>query len=69
MKWKNARSPGRFFIFENVKGLVDPRNERALAYILERIRAAGYHARHFVINSYDYGVPQNRVKFRVSSIR
>jgi len=57
------------FIFENVKGLVDPRNERALAYILERIRAAGYHARHFIINSYDYGVPQNRVRVYIVGFR
>ncbi len=28
------------FIFENVKGLVDPRNQDALSYILERVRNA-----------------------------
>lgn len=50
------------FIFENVKGLADPRNQGALSYILGRISKAGYFARHFVLNSSDYGVPQDRVR-------
>jgi DNA (cytosine-5)-methyltransferase 1 len=50
------------FIFENVKGLVDPRNQQALQFILERIKEAGYFAKHFVLTSSDYGVPQDRVR-------
>lgn len=50
------------FIFENVKGLVDPRNQRALQFILQRIKEAGYFAKHFVLTSSDYGVPQDRVR-------
>lgn len=57
------------FIFENVKGLVDPRNQAALAYILERIVKAGYFARHFVLNSSDYGVPQDRVRVYIIGFR
>jgi DNA (cytosine-5)-methyltransferase 1 len=53
------------FIFENVKGLVDPRNKQALAYILGRIKQAGYYAKHFVINSHDYGVAQNRIRIYI----
>lgn len=53
------------FIFENVKGLVDPRNKEALSYILKRIEGGGYHASYFVINSYDYGVPQNRIRIYI----
>jgi DNA (cytosine-5)-methyltransferase 1 len=53
------------FIFENVKGLVDPRNQTALNYILVRIKEAGYHADYYVLNSYDYGVPQNRVRIYI----
>jgi DNA (cytosine-5)-methyltransferase 1 len=33
------------FIFENVKGLADPRNGDALFYILKRIKDAGYFAK------------------------
>ena len=53
------------FIFENVKGLVDPRNKKALNYILERIKAAGYTANYYVLNSFDYGVPQNRIRIYI----
>lgn len=56
------KSRPKAFIFENVKGLADPRNAEALSYILKRIREAGYFAHKFVINSYDYGVAQNRVR-------
>ncbi len=56
------QSQPKAFIFENVKGLTDPRNREALSYIMERIKAAGYFADYFVINSLDYGVPQNRVR-------
>jgi DNA (cytosine-5)-methyltransferase 1 len=50
------------FIFENVKGLADPRNKQALDYILERIRIAGYFVNYYVLNSFDFGVPQNRIR-------
>ena len=53
------------FIFENVKGLSDPRNQKALDYILSRIAQAGYHAKTFVLNAYDYGVPQTRVRIYI----
>ena len=53
------------FIFENVKGLVDPRNKKALNYILERIKEAGYTANYYVLNSFDYGVPQNRIRIYI----
>ena len=53
------------FIFENVKGLSDPRNQKALDYIMERIKLAGYHAQKFVLNAYDYGVPQTRVRIYI----
>ncbi len=57
------------FIFENVKGLVDPRNKKALTYILERIKAAGYFANYYVLNSFDYGVPQNRIRIYIIGFR
>jgi DNA (cytosine-5)-methyltransferase 1 len=57
------------FIFENVKGLVDPRNQKALAYILERIAAAGYYANYYNLNSADYGVFQNRVRVYIIGFR
>ncbi len=63
------QSKPKAFIFENVKGLVDPRNKKALSYILERIKNAGYYANYFVINSFDYGVPQNRIRIYIIGFR
>ena len=63
------QSRPKAFIFENVKGLVDPRNKEALSYILDRVADAGYHAAYHVINSYDYGVPQNRVRIYIIGFR
>ena len=57
------------FIFENVKGLADPRNSGALDYIMSRIREAGYHAEKFLLNAYDYGVPQTRVRIYIIGFR
>jgi DNA (cytosine-5)-methyltransferase 1 len=57
------------FIFENVKGLVDPRNREALSYILNRIQKAGYYANYHIINSHDHGVPQNRVRVYIVGFR
>ncbi len=59
------KSKPKAFIFENVKGLVDPRNKEALSYILNRINDAGYYADYFVINSHDYGAPQSRVRIYI----
>lgn len=53
------------FIFENVKGLADPRNNDALVYIMSRIREAGYYAEKYILNAYDYGVPQTRVRIYI----
>ncbi len=53
------------FIFENVKGLADPRNSKALEYILGRIEQAEYHANVYILNAYDYGVPQTRVRIYI----
>ncbi|HIO96095.1 MAG TPA: DNA (cytosine-5-)-methyltransferase [Campylobacterales bacterium] len=59
------QSQPKAFIFENVKGLVDPRNRDALNYILERIEQAGYYASYHVVNSFDYGVAQNRIRLYI----
>lgn len=56
------KSKPKAFIFENVKGLVDPRNKEAFDYILSQIRKAGYFVNYYLLSSSDYGVPQSRVR-------
>jgi DNA (cytosine-5)-methyltransferase 1 len=68
--WNDAlfllkQSRPKAFIFENVKGLADPRNRNALDYIMARIKEAGYFADYYVLDSFDYGVPQSRVRIYI----
>lgn len=68
--WNDAlyllnKSQPKAFIFENVKGLADPRNKEALNHIMGQIRLAGYSADYYILNSYDFGVPQNRVRIYI----
>lgn len=53
------------FIFENVKGLADPRNKKNLQYIIREFEKLDYHVTYKVINSYDFGVPQNRERIYI----
>lgn len=68
--WNDAifllnQSRPKTFIFENVKGLADPRNRKALDYIMRRIKEAGYYAEKYLLNAYDYGVAQTRVRIYI----
>ncbi|MEY2978218.1 MAG: DNA cytosine methyltransferase [Prochlorotrichaceae cyanobacterium] len=63
------KSQPKAFLFENVKGLSDPRNKSALKYILDRIKLAGYFANYYVINALDYGVFQNRIRIYIVGFR
>lgn len=57
------------FLFENVKGMVDPRHQDYLTYIIESFKYAGYRVQYKLLNSFDYGVPQNRDRVFVVGIR
>ena len=48
------------FVFENVKGLIDPINREAFNYIINRIRESGYFVKYKLLNSFDYGSKQSR---------
>lgn len=72
--WNDAlfllnQSRPKAFIFENVKGLADPRNKNALDYIMRRIKEAGYYAEKYLLNAYDYGVAQTRIRIYIIGFR
>ena len=54
------KSKPKAFIFENVKGLYDPRNKSSLNLIINEFRKCGYDVFHKLLNAYDFGLPQNR---------
>ena len=57
------------FIFENVKGLIDPRNKANLDLIIESFEKIGYNVKHKLLNSYDFGLPQNRDRIFIVGFR
>lgn len=54
-----AKQP-RLFVFENVKGLVNHDNGRTLKTIIATLDELGYNCQWQVLNSKNFGVPQNR---------
>ena len=59
----------KVFIYENVKGLLDPRNRSSLDLILSEFNKAGYKTYHSLLNAYDFGLPQNRDRIFIVGIR
>ncbi|PSB53267.1 DNA (cytosine-5-)-methyltransferase [filamentous cyanobacterium Phorm 6] len=57
------------FIFENVKGLTEPRNFESLKYIINNLTSSGYVVKYEVLNSYDFGLPQDRDRLFIVGIR
>ena len=55
---KEARP--KYFIYENVKGMVSDRGGKTLSDFLTVFRSIGYNCHYEVLNTKDYGVPQNR---------
>lgn len=47
-------------IYENVKGMLSIDKGRTIKEFVQALRDIGYHCHYNVINSKDYGVPQNR---------
>jgi DNA (cytosine-5)-methyltransferase 1 len=59
----------KVFIYENVKGLLDPRNRPSLNLILSEFNKAGYKTYYSLLNAYDFGLPQNRDRIFIVGIR
>lgn len=63
-----AKKP-RFFLGENVKGLVSMAKGEALRRIVADLEDCGYVVRHAVVNAADYGVPQARMRVLIFGVR
>lgn len=50
----------KFFVGENVKGLLSMQKGQVIKMILEDFRALGYNVEYRLLKASDYGVPQNR---------
>ena len=59
VKILEERQP-RFFVAENVKGILSANDGKAFPMIINEFKNAGYHVMHKLLNASDYGVPQKR---------
>ncbi|MUM77565.1 DNA (cytosine-5-)-methyltransferase [Pseudodesulfovibrio sp. F-1] len=59
----------RFFIAENVKGIVSLGKGEVLKRIIGDFRSTGYKTYWKVLNSADFGVPQKRMRFVMLGVR
>lgn len=60
----------KYFILENVKGLTNHDNGRTFKFIIKTLAELGYDLQWQVLNSKDFGVPQNRERvFIVGHLR
>lgn len=57
------------FIFENVKGLIDPRNSKSLEFLVNEFEKLNYNVKYDLLNSYDFGLPQNRERIFIVGTR
>lgn len=55
----------RLVFLENVRGLITHDQGRTFATILERLEQLDYRVEHRVLNSSNYGIPQNRVRIYI----
>lgn len=59
----------KFAICENVKNLTGKRFQKEFAIVLDSLNKAGYNNYYKVLNAKDYGIPQNRERVFIISIR
>ena len=57
------------FVYENVKGLADPRNKSNLDLIISEFDNLGYNLYYQVLNAFDFGLPQSRERVFIVGIR
>lgn len=59
----------KFFLAENVRGILSLGGGAVFKYIIEDFEKAGYVCTYALVNAADYGVPQNRQRVLILGIR
>jgi DNA (cytosine-5)-methyltransferase 1 len=59
----------RFFIGENVKGLLSANKGKAFPMIIKEFEKAGYHIHYKLLNASEFGVPQKRERVFIVGFR
>lgn len=59
----------RFFIAENVKGILSANKKRAFPLIINEFEKAGYFVKYKLMNAADFGIPQKRERVFIVGFR
>lgn len=59
----------KFFLAENVKGILSIGKGQVFQMILEDFKSIGYNVQYRVLNAADYGVPQTRLRVIIVGVR
>jgi DNA (cytosine-5)-methyltransferase 1 len=59
VKILEAKKP-KYFMWENVKGVITQKHKEAFIMFLEKLCSIGYEIDFKLLNTKDYGIPQNR---------
>ena len=59
----------KFFVIENVAGIISDRHFKTFQNFLTMLSEAGYCVKYSVMNAADYGVPQDRIRVFIVGIR
>jgi len=63
-----AKKP-KFFLIENVKGLLDEMFKDVFTMFLDKLKESGYDVKWELLDAVDYGVPQNRERVFIVGLR
>lgn len=58
----------KHILLENVKGLITKRHEKTLKTIINSLEEIGYSVKYNLLNSKDYGIPQNRERVWIYAV-
>lgn len=67
MKAENKKLP-RYLLLENVPALLAERHKANFEEWIHDLKELGYYSKHFLLNAFDFGLPQNRPRLLMVSV-
>ncbi|MDE5839415.1 MAG: DNA cytosine methyltransferase [Muribaculaceae bacterium] len=64
----NEKKP-KFFVLENVQGILEDKHKESLDYFMNLLKDAGYRIKYELLNAADYKIPQDRFRVFFIGIR
>ena len=59
----------KFFVIENVQGILEDKHKLSLAFIIRSLQSIGYSIKYQLLNAADYRIPQDRFRVFFVGIR